>query len=290
MYKNIIKILSKKLTKWSPEFETPYEVENTLFEKTDTKLWLIANYTVMFFIILSVIIVWIDTIPDLTKEQKHYIFIIDFIISSVFLIEYIYRLVLSDNRLKFPFKIINIFDLLSFLPFFILVLIYWIWSYSIFALFRIFRIFRIFELTQRIPVINKLITWINKHKIEYLAAIFIIIIILTVFSSLVYLSEQKWWNSELFRSIPDTFWWAIVTTTTTWYWDIVPISFIWKFIASILMFIWPILVAILSSITVIVFLDSTKIIDFSKKELICKNCGKANPNDSNYCNKCWKKI
>lgn len=266
------------------------EDKNTLFEKTNTAIWLWANYIIIFFILLSVIVVWIDTIPNISQENKIYLFIVDFIISIVFLVEYIYRWRYSDEKTRFPFRFINILDLLSFLPFFILIIFSWIWTYSIFALFRIFRIFRIFELTERIPIVSKLVIGINKYKVEYLAAVFVIIIILSTFSSIVYFSENRWWNKELFTSIPETFWWSIVTMTNTWYWDIIPTSFVWKLLASILMFLWPILVTILSSITVIVFLESTKIIEFTKKDNICTKCNKPNSDKSMYCNKCWSKF
>lgn len=293
MFKKIymfLKYLKNKLSIWNNNFEVSDEDKNTLFEQTDTKIWLLANYIVVFFILLSIVVVWFDTIPEFNSKYWYEIFIVDFIISGVFLFEYIYRWNHSDEKLRFPFRFMNILDLLSFLPFFILILLYWVGSYSIFVIFRIFRVFRIFELIERLPIIKKLISWINKHKVEYLAWIFVIFIILTVFSTFAYISEQHWWNPDMFRSVPDAFWWAAVTMTTTWYWDIIPASILWKIIAWILMFLGPILIAILSSITVIIFLDSTKLIYFNKKEKICLNCWVSNPEDAKYCNKCWNKL
>jgi len=133
--------------------------KNTLFEKTDTKIWLWANYIILFFILLSVFLVWVDTIPELSNKYFFQIFIADLIISIVFLVEYIYRWKHSNDKIMYPFYFMNILHLLSFLPFFILVWIYWIWTYSIFILFRILRIFRIFELIERIPIITKIIIW-----------------------------------------------------------------------------------------------------------------------------------
>ncbi len=285
-----LKYLKKKFNFWKVDFEVSDEDKNTLFEKTDTRIWRIANYTVIFFIFLSVIIVWLDTIPEFSDIYWYQIFLIDFVISVVFLIEYIYRWKFSDEKVRFPFRFMNILDLLSFLPFFILVTIYWIWSYSIFAIFRIFRVFRIFELVERLPIITKLFKWIVIHKVEYIAAIFVIFIILTAFSTIVYLAEQARWNAILFRSIPDTIWWAVVTMTTTGYWDMIPVSTLWRIVASLLMFLWPILIAILSSITVIIFIESTQIITFSKKTKICKSCYSENEYDAKYCKKCWEKI
>ena len=145
-----------------------------MFKKCSKKILLSENYIILFFIILSFIIFWLDTFTNLDSQQKIVLFILDFIVSSVFLIDYVYNFLKSENKIKFPFKIINIFDLLSFLPFFILVLIYWVWNYTIFALFkifelfkmfkifRIFEVFRFYEKIKEFPLINKLL-WIYKE-------------------------------------------------------------------------------------------------------------------------------
>lgn len=284
------KIKQKLWFKNISKYQIRDEDKNTLFEKTDTKIWLYANYIVIFFILLSIILVGLDTIPDFSETYWFEIFITDLIISIFFLIEYIYRWIHSDHKIKFPFYFMNMLDLLSFLPFFILIFVYWIWSYSVFVLFRILRIFRIFELIERMPIISKLLVWIKKHKVEYLTSMVLILIILVLFSSITYYAEFYSWNSQMFSSLPETFWWAIVTMTTTWYWNMVPVTFIWKTIAVLLMFIWPILVTILSSITVIIFIESTKIINIWIWNNICKNCGINNENDARFCKNCWVKI
>lgn len=286
----IFKYIKNKYREIKYGYKIPDEDKNTVFERTDTKLGLIANYTIIFFIFVSIFIVFLSSIPGYNEKYLMYFFIADLIISTTFLIEYFYRWKNSSDKTKFPIKLMNILDLLSFLPFFILIFIYWIWTYSIFVIFRIFRIFRIFELIERIPIISKIINWINKHKIEYLSAIVTILIILIISSTLVFLVEKEYWNRESFISIPQTLWWAVVTMTTTWYWDMVPMSVIWKFIAWFLMLLWPVIIAIVSSITVVIFLDSTNIIHINKSTNTCKKCFTENPENAIFCNNCWKKL
>jgi len=282
--------IKNKFPFWKNNYKVSDEDKNTIFEHTDTKIWLWANYAIIFLIVLSVIIVWLYTIPGFEDKYLTQIFLIDFFISTVFLFEYLYRWKYSWHRKQFPFRLLNVLDLLSFLPFFILIYLYGIWGYAFFALFRIFRVFRIFELVVRIPIISKISRWINKHKIEYITAIFIILMALVIFSTLVYLFEQKWWDFNSFNSIPQTFWWAIITMTTTWYWNMIPISLGWKIIASFLMILWPILITMLSTITVIIFIESTQIISIWKKKYKCEKCGWDNDMDSKFCKKCWKKL
>lgn len=272
------------------KYKIPDEDKNTLFERTNTKIWLYANYFIIFFIFLSILVVFLDSIPELNENYLVTFFIIDFIISSIFLIEYIYRWLRSWKKMKFPFKILNIFDLLSFLPFFILVLIYWVGTYSIFVVFRIFRVFRIFELIKRINIIKNLLKSINKHKIEYLSWILVITIILIISSTIVYFAEQKWWNIGTFNTLPNTLRWAIVTMSTTGYWDMLPVTTIWKIVASFLMLLWPVVIAIISSITVIIFLETSKIVQFTKINNVCVNCSSKNRDTAYYCSNCWEKL
>ncbi len=279
--------IPNKIINW---YNISDEDNNTLFEKTNTKLGLYANYLIIFLIFVSVLLVWLDTVKWFSQKYHTIIFFIDLFISVVFTIEYFYRWKYSSNKLKFPFRILNIFDFLSFAPFFYLIFIYWISSYTIFAIFRIFRVFRIFELIEKVPIALKLLKWLKTHKIEYIAAVFVISIVLVSFSTVIYFLEFNYWNKEIFSSIPATLWWWVVTMTTVWYWDMVPTLTISKILAWFLMFLWPMLVTVLSTITVIIFIESTKIIDIKSKNNTCENCWIANEKDAIYCKNCGEKL
>lgn len=286
----IFKYIKNKYKELKYGYEIPMEDRNTIFERTDTKLGLIANYTIIFFIFVSIFIVYLSNMPGYNEKYMMYFFIADLIISIVFLIEYIYRWNNSNNKIKFPIKIMNILDLLSFLPFFILVLIYWIWTYSIFVIFRIFRIFRIFELINRIPITKMFLVWINRHKIEIITWFTIVFLILIIFSTILYFVENTWGNSNSFNSLANSLWWWIYTLTTLWDAWMIPETFIWRIIAWIVMLIWPMFIAVISSILVVIFLDSTNIIHINKSKNTCGKCFTDNLETANFCNNCWKKL
>ena len=262
--------------------------KNTVFEHTETRLGRYANYWIIFLIIISVFLVMFESVWNNWEKYLYYIFYTDLVISIIFLIEYIYRFINSDEKKNFPFRVTNILDLLSFLPFFIAFIFLWVWHYAAFSLFRMFRILKIFELFSHVPILLKLSKWIYKHKLEYLSAISIVFIILIFFSTVIFYIENFNWNTSGFDSIPATMWWAGVTMTTVWYWDLVPVTTLWKILAGILMFLWPVTIAIISSITVFVFLESTKLIDFWR--LSCPSCWTENAKSSNYCKHCAYKI
>jgi len=272
------------------EYKISQEDKHTVFENTDNKIWIYSNIFIVFLILLSIWIAFISTILDFYNTYFYQLFFIDLLISILFWLEYLYRLKHSKNKKKFIFNIFNIFDLLSFLPFFILVLIKWIHIIPLFVIFRIFRIFRIVELFEKIPIITRLFTWIKKHKSELLMWNFIIFFVLIIFTTLLYISEVSWWNREVFSSLPKTMWWWIYALTTSWDAWMIPITNIWRILSGILMVLWPILISILSSIIILIFLDSTSMIELDNKKIKCKNCKHKNPNNSKYCNECGKKI
>ncbi len=272
------------------KYKIPDEDKNTVFEKTNKKKWLYANFFIIWLIVLSVFIAFISTIESIGKNYFYLLFFIDLFISIIFLIEYIYRWHHSSQKKVFPFKIINIFDALSFLPFFILLIIKWPWIYGLFVIFRIFRVFRVIELLEKIPITLRIIKWINRHKTELTIWVFILFLVLIIFTSSLYVLEHTWWNKEDFSSLPKTLWWWIYALTTSWDAGMLPVTLLWRLLAWILMVMWPILVSILSSIIILIFLDATSIISLSKKKLKCKNCKTINTLDSNYCKHCSKKL
>ncbi len=274
-------------SKKNNNFEVFDDDKNTLFEKTNTVYWKLANYFIIFLILFSIFLIVFESIWDYYIIYKTEIFIADFFISSIFLIEYFYRFYHSDEKKIFSFRIMNLLDLLSFLPFFILLIFFSAWSYTFFTIFRVFRIFRIFELFQKMPIIERVARGIYTHKIEYLSAIFAIFIILVFFSILIYLVEKSFWPNT-FKTIPEAIWWGVVTMTTVWYWDLVPVSTLWRIIWWILMFLWPILIAIISSVTVLIFMESTSLLWEKVKK--CKKCKNLCEKKDKFCSACGEKL
>ncbi len=266
------------------------EDKNTIFEKTDEKIGVLANYIVIFLIILSISIAFFSSVWENYSHYFFFLFTIDLFISFVFAGEFFYRWIHSKKKKKFLFQLLNIFDFLSFAPFFLLLLISWPGIYGMFAFFRIFRILRILELFEEIPITLRIFKWVIRHRTELITGLFLIFLTLIIFTSLVYISENLWGNSEDFSSLPKTIWWGIYALTTSWDSGIIPVSIIGRILAGILMVMWPILISLLSSVLVLIFLDSTSMIDLNKKKVKCKHCKTNNSSDARYCKSCGKKL
>ncbi|CEI73391.1 potassium channel family protein [Romboutsia sp. 1001216sp1] len=175
-------------------------------------------------IVIAIILI-LELTLDLSYQIRLVFQIIDFIVWSIFVIDYFTRLYKSKNKKKFFKK--NLIDLISIIP-----------LYSIFKVFRaldilkVGRVTRVSEITRVIRLLaiikrtnNELSEFMKTNNFNYTIGIAIIIVLIsaTVMSSV----ENM--------SLGAALWWSIVTFTTVGYGDVYPISTLGKLTASILM-------------------------------------------------------
>jgi voltage-gated potassium channel len=262
-----------------------------ILDDSRNKLWIKINFFIIFLIIVSISAIIFESIWNNNLIYYKELFILDWFISTIFAIEYFYRLMMAKNKLKHSIKIMNIVDLLAFLPFFLQILFEWLINLNLLKALRILRIFRIFKLLRHFKSINYILQWLNNFRAEYQIWFILVTIILLLSSIFMYNIESS--VNPWFKSIPDTMRWAIVTTATVWYWDVYPITTLWKIIWSIIILIWPMFIAMISSITVLVFFEVAhkNKLDKQHNKEACPRCNsKENPYDSNYCKICWEKL
>lgn len=263
--------------------------ENIL-DDPNNRVWRFFNHAIIFLIISSVLVLVIQSVGNLWSVYRNELFLIDFFISSVFLMEYIYRFSRSKKKISFIKSPLNIVDLMAFLPFFISLLFSSFIRADVLKVLRIMRVFRILKLAKHLPVIVWFIRALKEYKNEYRWIIILFVIVLTIVSVFIFHAENKM-NPEMFSSIPKSFWWAIVTMATVWYWDIYPITIMWRIIWSLLIFLWPVLLALVSAVTILVFMDVVEMQRwrpnrFARKT--CRRCKTKSIRQANYCIKCWK--
>ena len=265
--------------------------ENIL-EDPSNNLWRNITTFVVFLVILSILILIFESIWDFWVKYKFELFVADFLISTVFLYEYLYRFLRAKKKFKFVKWYLNIVDVLSFLPFFLWLVFAPILSAEVLKVFRLARVFRILKLAKHIPVIVWFIKALRDYKSEYKWISILFIIVLTIISVLIYHVEH-FANPDMFWSIPDAFWWAIVTMTTVWYWDMYPITNMGRIIWSMLIILWPVLLAVVSAVTILVFMDVVERWRIKKEKKLkkkCPRCAKMNKMTANYCIKCGEKL
>ena len=116
-----------------------------IIESQDSKSGLLFDLFIQTLIILSLISFSIETIPNLSQYTISILNMFETISITIFTVEYLARLYVSDKKLNYIFSFYGLVDLTAILPYFILSGLD-LRSIRIFRLLRIFRILKLFRL------------------------------------------------------------------------------------------------------------------------------------------------
>jgi voltage-gated potassium channel len=199
----------------------------------DTKSGKVFDVTLLLLIIISVVLVMLESVSTINDIYGDWFHLAEWIITIFFTIEYILRLICVFKPSKYVFSFYGIIDLISILPSYI-ELFLGISNYlSAVRAMRLLRVFRIFKLAKFLKESNRLVEALKASQAKITVFIFFVFMIVIVIGSLMYLIEGGP-NSD-FTSIPRSIYWAIVTLTTVGYGDIAPVTATGQFIAAIVM-------------------------------------------------------
>lgn len=146
--------------------------------------------------------------------------------------ELLIRFASSPDKLTFFKNIMNSIDIMAIVPYFITLGTViaddqknttnnQAMSLAILRVIRLVRVFRIFKLSRHSKGLQILGQTLKASLRELGLLIFFLIIGVVLFSSAVYFAEADS-DQTYFKSIPDAFWWAVVTMTTVGYGDMRP--------------------------------------------------------------------
>lgn len=148
-----------------------------------------------------------------------------------FTFEYIMRLIASPQKVLFVRSFLNLIDVIAIIPYYITLPMKSsnVSSLGVLRVIRLVRVFRIFKLSRHSRGLQILGHTLRASLRELGLLIFFLLIGVILFSSAVYYAE----GGENFKSIPDAFWWAVVTMTTVGYGDMKPESPWGKIVGSL---------------------------------------------------------
>ena len=197
-----------------------------------------VNWFLLILISLNVIAIILESVNPVYSQFKSEFRYFELFSVTVFTIEYLTRVWSSIDltecrnqspfvgRLKYMLSPMALIDLIAILPFYLS-----LYMAIDLRFLRILRMLRLFKLTRYSTALSALLDVLQKEAEALIAAIVVLLIMLVISASGIYLLENEI-QPEIFGSIPEAMWWAIVTLTTVGYGDAVPITALGKAFAG----------------------------------------------------------
>ncbi|XP_063093796.1 potassium voltage-gated channel subfamily A member 5 [Cavia porcellus] len=187
--------------------------------------------------------------PLLPRTLVDPFFIVETTCVVWFTFELLVRFFACPSKAEFSRNIMNIIDIVAIFPYFITLGTelaeqepgggggggqngQQAMSLAILRVIRLVRVFRIFKLSRHSKGLQILGKTLQASMRELGLLIFFLFIGVILFSSAVYFAEADNQGTH-FSSIPDAFWWAVVTMTTVGYGDMRPITVGGKIVGSL---------------------------------------------------------
>ncbi|XP_072129145.1 potassium voltage-gated channel subfamily A member 1-like [Mobula birostris] len=215
-------------------------------------------------ILISIVVFCLETLPEFRDEQDPTLpvhslrgnsshseflnssfqdpfFVVETMCICWFSFELFLRFIVCPSKPSFFKNIMNVIDFVAIIPYFVALgtefarqrgVAQPAMSLAILRVIRLVRVFRIFKLSRHSKGLQILGQTLKASMRELGLLIFFLFIGVILFSSAVYFAESEDEDTN-FTSIPEAFWWAVVTMTTVGYGDMSPMTLGGKIVGSL---------------------------------------------------------
>ena len=285
------------------KLEINQDWKNKLHEiiyEADTPAGKLFDIVLLIAILASILLVMLESVNSIAERHLGLLNVLEWIITILFTIEYILRIITVKQPLKYVTSFYGIIDLLSTIPKYLSLI--FVGTHALVALraLRLLRVFRILKLARYMGASNQLADAIKASRAKIAVFLFAVVIASIIFGTIMYLVEGE---ENGFTNIPKSVYWCIVTMTTVGFGDIAPHTPLGQFIAAIIMVLGYGIIAVPTGIVSAEYTKATggkgKISDEEHENLknvilntqCCSNClATKHQDDAEFCHKCGCKL
>ncbi len=186
---------------------------------------------VIAVIIIDLVLQTAETVEALSNAATLF-FYAGVAIWLLYTIEWCIRIRRAEDWKKYAFSFMGVVDFLAVLP---------LWAFTGFDLkaLRAFRLFRLFVVTAKLATHTNAVVKLARafgHAMDEAGALFAGTCILVITAGFGMYHLEHGVQPEVFTTVYDGLWWAVVTLTTVGYGDIQPVTAGGRILATVAMF------------------------------------------------------
>lgn len=255
--------------------------------EADTREGKIFDLIIVWAIIFSIVLVMLESVKDLDAKYHTFFNVSEWVITILFSIEYVLRIISVKKPSSYIFSFYGIIDFLSTIPKYLSLFIGGAHALVALRALRLLRIFRILKLVRFVGATENLGKALKASRYKIFVFISAVLIICVIIGTIMYLIEG---DPSGFTSIPRGIYWAIVTLTTVGYGDIAPQTSFGQFLASLVMILGYGIIAIPTGI-ISSEMTKGKAPAINMNTNSCASCSADNHrDDAKHCYKCGEKL
>ena len=252
-----------------------------IFE-ADTPAGRAFDVALIGLILLSIVVVSVETLPTLSPEVRHILVVGEWVFTALFTVEYILRLMSVGRPLAYATSFFGVVDLISVLPTWVSLFIPGAQALLLVRVLRLLRIFRILKLARFLSEAQVLTRALRASSRKISVFLLSLATIVVIVGAIMFVVEGP---GNGFTSIPVCMYWAVVTLTTVGYGDIAPQTVVGQMLASFVMILGYGIIAVPTGIVTSELALGSLAHGVSNKS--CPVCGaEGHDIDAKCCNQC----
>jgi voltage-gated potassium channel len=252
-----------------------------IFE-ADTKAGRRFDVTLIGMILLSVLTVMLDSVPQINAKYGQQLYYAEWFFTVLFTVEYAVRLWCIEQSWGYAKSFYGVVDLLSVLPTYLSL---WFPGAQFFLAVRILRVLRVFRVLRMVryvgeaELIAQALAASRRKIIVFVASV---LALMVIFGALMYVVEGG--TNPAFASIPHSIYWAVTTMTTVGYGDITPTTPLGQSLASFIMIMGYGIIAVPTGIVTLELNEANR---RQANTRTCSDCSaEGHSREASYCWRC----